>query len=311
MTKLLVGLGSTKEGTVSIEIIDLESPSKTCQNLPRFPLALEGPFGGLGFLDKPMICGGTDRHSETTDDCYSLEGNQWTYSNSLNTERYGAAVSPSLYPSQSHKFFVTGGFDDLGHQLNTVEVLTEKGWETLPKTLPVTIYNHCSLLYNSTAIMLIGGSQNGAIAPKTYFINNENKMWTEGPQLQSKRWGHACGRIRKDSDSQELSIIVAGGYDADSKFSSVEILDLGSNEWRKGPEIPFGIQEAAMVEDQNGGVVIVGGSSSSILYLDTLYQLPHGGEDATWTQMEQKLKLGRSNHVAFLVSDNIVDCSNN
>jgi hypothetical protein len=131
MTKLLVGLGSTKQGTVSIEIIDLESPSKTCQNLPRFPLALEGPFGGLGFLDKPVICGGTDRHSETTDDCYSLEGNQWTYSSSLNTERYGAAVSPSLYPSQSHKFFVTGGFDDLGHQLNTVEVLTEKGWEAM------------------------------------------------------------------------------------------------------------------------------------------------------------------------------------
>ncbi len=84
---------------------------------------------------------------------------------------------------------------------------------------------------------------------------------------------------------------------------------LGSNEWRKGPEIPFGIQEAAKVEDQNGGVVIVGGSSSSVLYLDTLYKLPHGGEDATWTQMEQKLKLGRSDHVAFLVPDSNVDCS--
>ena len=64
-----------------------------------------------------------------------------------------------------------------------------------------------------------------------------------------------------------------------------------------------------MVEDQNGGVVLIGGVSSSSVYLDTLYQLPHGGQDAVWTQMEQKMKTGRYQHVAFLIPDNIVDCS--
>ncbi len=63
-----------------------------------------------------------------------------------------------------------------------------------------------------------------------------------------------------------------------------------------------------MVEDQNGGVVLIGGSSSSV-HLDTLYQLPRGGQDAVWTKMEQKMKTGRREHTAILVPDNIVDCS--
>ena len=106
-----------------------------------------------------------------------------------------------------------------------------------------------------------------------------------------------------------MSIIVAGGY-AGSKFSSVEILDEGFNEWQTGPELPFGVVDSPMVEDQNGGVVLIGGQiSSSAGNLDTLYQLPHGGQDAVWTKMEQKMKTGRFWHTAFMVPDNFVDCS--
>jgi hypothetical protein len=106
-----------------------------------------------------------------------------------------------------------------------------------------------------------------------------------------------------------MSIIVASGDDGSSILSSVEILDVGSNEWQTGPELPFAIDDSQMVEDQNGGVVLIGGKSSSVSNLDTLYQLPHGGQDAVWTKMEQKMKTGRNEHTAFLVPDSIVDCS--
>jgi hypothetical protein len=106
-----------------------------------------------------------------------------------------------------------------------------------------------------------------------------------------------------------MSIIAAGGYFDGSSLSSVEILDEGSNQWQTGPELPFGISNSQMVEDQNGGVVVIGGRSSSLSSLDTLYQLSHGGQDAVWTKMEQKMKTGRRQHTAFLVPDNIVDCS--
>ena len=78
---------------------------------------------------------------------------------------------------------------------------------------------------------------------------------------------------------------------------------------KTGPELPFGIDESQMVEDQNGGVVLIGGGRPSVANLDTLYQLPHGGQDAVWSEMEQKMKTGRSEHTAFLVPDNIVECS--
>jgi hypothetical protein len=58
MTKLLIGLGSSKNGKTNIiEIIDLKSTLSSCKNLPYFPLELRGSFGGLGFQDKPLICG--------------------------------------------------------------------------------------------------------------------------------------------------------------------------------------------------------------------------------------------------------------
>ena len=72
-------------------------------------------------------------------------------------------------------------------------------------------------------------------------------------------------KIRRDKDSQEMSIIVAAGWGGSSYFSSVEILDEGSNEWQMGPELPFGISHSKMVEDQNGGVVLIGGLSSSFV----------------------------------------------
>ena len=135
-----------------------------------------------------------------------------------------------------------------------------------------------------------------------------DESWTEGPELKNKRLYHSCGRIRRNRESQEMSIIVAGGDDGSSRLSSVEILDEGSNEWQTGPKLPFGIERSQMVEDQNGGVVLIGGYSSYGT-LDTLYQLPHGGKDAVWTKMEQKMKTRKFNHTAFLVPDNIVDCS--
>jgi hypothetical protein len=144
---------------------------------------------------------------------------------------------------------------------------------------------------------------------KTFYLTFGEESWTEGPELKNKRAYHSCGKIRRNEQSQEMSIIVAGGFDGSSSLSSVEILDEGSNEWQTGPELPFGIDESQMVEDQNGGVVLVGGRTSSAGILDTLYQLPHGGQDAVWNEMEQTMNPGRYRHTAFLVPDNIVDCS--
>jgi hypothetical protein len=190
-------------------------------------------------------------------------------------------------------------------------MLTEVGWESNIPSLPVTIYGHCMVTVNSTTVMVIGGYQNGQISGKTFYFTLGEESWTEGPELKNKRWYHSCGKIKRNKESQEMSIIVAAGYDGSSRLSSVEILHEGSNEWQTGPEHPSEIVGSQMVEDQNGGVVLIGGRSSSDDKLDTLYQLPNGGQDAVWTEMEQKMKIGRKWHTAVMIPDNIVDCSEN
>jgi hypothetical protein len=227
----------------------------------------------------------------------------------MNSVRYKAAAAQL----QDGKLLVTGGFDDSGSNLNSAEMLTEEGWESNIPVLPVTIHNHCMVTVNSTTVMAIGGWQNEKISGKTFYFTLGEESWTEGPELKNKRGYHSCGKIRRNNESQEMSIIVACGEDGSGGGSSilslVEILDEDSNEWKTGPELPFGIYESQMVEDQNGGVVLIGGYSPAVVNLDTLYQLPHGGQDAVWTKMEQKTKTERNSHSAFLIPDNIADCS--
>jgi hypothetical protein len=49
--------------------------------------------------------------------------------------------------------------------------------------------------------------------------------------------------------------------------------------------------------------------SPGYLYLDTIYSLAHAGPDAEWSLLPQKLKTPRREHQAFLVPDDITECS--
>ncbi len=302
LSKLLI-CGGNYPYIDTCEVINLASSASTCKNPPNFPATVCGAIGGLGFKGNPIVCGGR-QNDVPSNKCYSLENNKWVSSASMNSQRSSAAA----VQLKDGKLLVTGGYRSSAF-LNSAEMLTEEGWESNIPALPVTIYGHCMVTVNSTTVMVIGGVQNNPYSGKTFYFTFGEESWTEGPELKNKRGVHSCGKIRRNKESQEMSIIVAGGADGYSRPSLVEILDEDSNEWQTGPELPFGIDYSQMVEDQNGGVVFIGGGTFSISNLDTLYQLPHGGQDAVWTKMEQKLKTGRHCHTAFMVPDNIADCS--
>ncbi len=302
-SKLLI-CGGDIPHAYTCEVINLASSASTCKNPPNFPSKVYAAIGGLGFKENPILCGGW-QNGDRSNECYSLENNKWISSASMNSVRVLAAAAQL----QDGKLLVTGGKDDFDSYHNSAEMLTEEGWESNIPSLPVTIYGHCMVTVNSTTVIAISGYQNDQYSGKTFYYTFGEESWTEGPELKNKRRSHSCGKIRRNKESQEMSIIVAGGYNGNSYLSSVEILDEGSNEWQTGPELPFGIWLFQMVEDQNGGVFLIGGSSSSVYKLDILYQLPHGGQDAVWTKMEQKMKTERRDHTAILVPDNIADCS--
>ncbi len=297
--KVLICGGFNPE-TSTCEVINLESSATTCKNPPNFPASIYAANGGWGLQKSPIICGGI-QNLTFSNRCYSLENNEWVSSFSMNSTRMYATSAQF----EDGKILVTGGLNT--SPLNSVEILTEQGWESQIPSLQVSFHTHCMDTVNSTTVLLIAGLQNDQFSGKTYYFTFEKEIWIEGPELKYKRQLHSCGKIRRNKDSKEMSIIVAGGYNGSSYLSSVEILDEGSNEWKTGPELLSAFARSQMIGSPDGGVVLIGGDSASDPL--SIYQLPHGDKDAVWTKMDQKLKIGRSWHTAFLVPDNIVDCS--
>jgi hypothetical protein len=232
----------------------------------------------------------------------------------MNNVKLYAAVSPSPFVDGKSSLFVTGGSngtESVGgvNATSLSEVLNERKWEnSLP--LPVPLLFHCTVLLNSTTVIAIGGSSETDLRPQsqnTYLLNSEHETWTEGPMLNKARLAMSCGRIRKNGQSHQYSIIAVGGWDG-SYMSTVEIFDEETGKWRFGPELPVNLCCGALIEDPVGGVVLVGGVTGGTIH-DSVYRLSHAGPDAEWVKMPQKLKTARHRHVAFLVSDDVTTCS--
>ena len=58
-----------------------------------------------------------------------------------------------------------------------------------------------------------------------------------------------------------------------------------------------------------GGIILVGGTSDEESFSDKLFQLKHA--NGQWIELPQKLKLGRFDHNAMLVPDDITRCTEN
>ncbi len=257
--------------------------------------------------EKPIVCGGVSSSTHQSA-CYKLD-KTWQTSISLKTTVVYGAIAPSPFTNKSHHFILSGGYSQSGSYLNIVDVLKETEWERLPSSLPTTLAYHCMVVMNSTTLITVGGD-NGNTLKDTYILNAaRSSSWVSGPPLKYSRHYHSCSRIRKNAnDLPEFSIIAAGGSGSGTS-TSVELLDEGASHWRDGPELPTGILHAQMVEDPLGGVILIGGSSSTNSYSDAMYRLAHAGEGARWMALTQKLSIGRRQHTAIMIPDDIVNCT--
>ena len=241
----------------------------------------------------PLICGGLP----VTQYCFNLENGVWEKSMSLNQAKYASAMCPS-FVMDDFQFIVTGGTTSSA-PVSITEVLTNEGWKTSLPDLPETASHHCMVKVNSTTIFAI-------IGRNTYFMSRPNKKWVAGPKLNVGRSYAGCAMIKRNSSSHIKSVIVVGGT---NYLAPVEILDDGASQWRIGLNLTFGIKYSQLVEDHLGGVILVGGASENFGHSDTLFRLPHAGDEAQWSELPQKLKLGRHSHSAFLIPDSFVNCS--
>jgi len=235
-SKILVGTGKTLNVTTDdIEVIDLESSSTTCTNLPAFPSQIRGGIGGLQG-EEPLICGGFDSGlGNYTNKCYLLRNGSWIQTYPLSESKAFMAISPSPFINESNLFFLSGGTNQV--LLGTSEVLTTNGWEVVHPDLPVMLDAHCMVLLNETTIFVIGGNNlETRYSNETYFLDSVTGVWSAGPRLNIGRHDHSCGRIRIESGSLEKSVIVVGGFEGNFS-SSVEVLNVKTLTWEFGPEL--------------------------------------------------------------------------
>ena len=305
----MVATGWTTEFSTSalnsVEIIDLLSNSAQCQNFPNFSRSTYGAGGVLDKDDNPIVCGGYRSQK-----CETFQNGNWIPSQPLIEDSHHLRIIKLPLFNGSVSMFATGMYSP---NFKSAEILLNGSWENLPGFLSVKISAHCMVMLNSSALLIIGGKQDTVEnSPKTHILNIKNQEWIEGPELKFGRRFQSCSRIPSKSQSSSYSIIVVGGeMNNVNILSSVEILDEGSSEWRKGPELPYGICCSAIVEHPLGGVALIGGAASGIRVLDTIYHLPHAGDDAQWKEATQKLKLARRYHTAFMIPDEVADYCDN
>ena len=232
MNKILVATGYPYANGSKVEVIDLNNPSKTCILSADFPYELRDAVGGFT-SSGPMICSGESYGYSRSADCYSLRSNgQFVKMSELTMDTPRSDASSIV--TEDGKLMISGGWN--GGRLadteiiNVLESKTEDGFE-----LPNGISDHCSVLINTTTVMVLGGYDGLLTQKSTYFINLETLQVTDGPEMQEARRYFGCAVFEHN---QQNVVIVAGGTNATGTWStnSTELLHVGSTQlkWSRG-----------------------------------------------------------------------------
>ena len=102
---------------------------------------------------------------------------------------------------------------------------------TFGPQLPLNFGRHCSTKVNDNLVVLTGGVFNNR-TQNLQVYTSDNFAMVSGPDLMTKRYGHACGTFVYHD---KIHIIVAGGFEGIFPHNSTEIWDPTSNSgWFQG-----------------------------------------------------------------------------
>jgi len=196
------------------EVVDLSDPSKSC--ILEDNLYGTWSIGGL-LGTTPVICGGLDGQNKGTNECLLYGTNNVITMNSKRAGHSSVALS-------DERIWILGGQNENG-RLDSTEFITTDGAVDGP-TLPEAVYGHCTVKLKEL-VYLIGGSTSTGATKNVWVANPSNGYaFVQGPSLVTGRYYHSCETMSIGSKS---IIVAVGGYSGPK--SSVEILDLDSNQW--------------------------------------------------------------------------------
>ncbi len=286
-TKLIVIGGYNNSSYLnSVEVVDLENPSNTCNFISDYPVE-EGSMT-VGINDGLIkSCGG----NHDTDDCYDYdpETSSWITSASLINARYKPRSS-----------FVNGIWLVSGDDGGSVDFpLTTEIWtgtEFMPgPSLPIGMsFGHCQLTINSTHVFFVDTHETG----NAFLLDWPEQTWTELPTMTLDRTSVSCGLINNPENGIE-AVIVEDGV--------TEIFSFRDETWRTGPATES-FYEASYAQIRDSFVVVGGYSFDESDESDRIYMFDHINYE--WILMSQRLQVPRRVYPGVVaVPDEFVTCS--
>ena len=294
-TKLMIFPGESN----IVELIDLESENRTCQQPIHFP---GYTAYAAAFIDgKPFACKERDCY------WYDKASNGWIQDErQLKFERF----NPGYVQVDEESFWVAGGRDDPA--ISTSDLFTVKnGWQSsidFFNVAGIKIYDgSCVLKINETHYFLTAGDSDSGL-DESYIMDATNPIYPEFftlgeiPGASANR--AACGIVTRPGGAKE--IVVAGGG-SHSGASGSGILSLADLSWRQGPYLPY--MRFKMASVQHGDTFLaIGGRDTDGFHMDYYTILKYDPINDSWIELSQRLKSGGSRFAATLVADESVNC---
>ena len=212
------GHGQYLSQTETLAIGDNSEPS----NYPDHPRKIVGATGGF-LHDNFVTCGGKDSVEGHTNKCYHLSS-EAPFATMMTERCFAASII------LDEKLWILGGGDS-SSGLSSTEFIFSDGRNEEGPPMPIALYGHAMVKINSTTSLLVGGWASWSDYSKRTWYYDEK--WHIGPDLQKARSGHSLGILR-DSVTDQVYLVVAGGWDGSSTLNDVEILSITGTAWAPG-----------------------------------------------------------------------------
>jgi len=224
-TKMLVGVGQTKNGTTNnVEIIDLENANKTCLPIQNFPSKVYAAIGGLTVNEHPMICGG-DFNVNINSNCSTLNQSSWSTAPSLAISIAWTISSPALpIPTWLHctakmnsKTVILTGGGGVSNQTYIFNTASAAGWTKGPNMNFGRQMHSCGRIRRNNQsceydIIVVGGNNHTHDLSSVEILDSQIGDWRAGPELP---YGVFAATLITDSRG---GIILVGGEAKHEKY---------------------------------------------------------------------------------------------
>ena len=110
------------------------------------------------------------------------------------------------------------------------------------------------------------------------------------------------GLVEDGSGNKKL--VVTGGLNGDY-ITTTEELDLNTLQWSVGKDLPIGRDYGASVQFKDSFLIVAGNGPAG--YTDTI--LEYNTDSGDWNVRSERLLSARGFHAAFLVPEEIANCS--